>query len=78
MWGQHRFINSNMAPLRCAILINREAVCLWGQEDVGTLHSAQFCYEPETALKNSFFFFSHKVSIKEAEPVKHELQFFSL
>lgn len=59
------------------MLINREAVCLWEQEDVGTLRSAQFCYEPETALKNTFFF-SHKVSIKAAEPVKHELQFFSL
>ena len=37
--------------------------------------SIQFCCEPKTALKNTFVFL--KLSIKEAELVKYELQFFS-
>ena len=39
-----------------------------------SVRSAQFCDEPKTALKNTFFF----LSTKEAELVKYELQFFSL
>ena len=76
MWGRHRFISSNLAPLWCAMLINGEAMCLWGQEDVaGTLY-AQLNFAVNLKLLWKILFFPLSYLSKKLSWLNTNFNFF--